>query len=68
MSRHIHRINISEEIRDVRRALQGVQASDRLHVIAEALMDLNLEGAEYQSCGCGDWDITMDYRKEGDRK
>lgn len=39
-------------------------------VIAEALMDLNPCGDKaitIASCGCYEWDITMDYRNAEER-
>ncbi|MDV5486548.1 hypothetical protein QM155_04915 [Enterobacter hormaechei] len=49
----------------LRELLDGIPANKRLHVIAEALCDLNPSGDEavlQASCGCYDWDINIDYR------
>lgn len=62
------RLGLNVEIQEIRNALSLVNPSDRLHVIAEALMDLREGEIEYQSCGCYDWDIMMDYRNVKERK
>lgn len=62
------RLGLNVEIQEIRNALSLVNPSDRLHVIAEALMDLREGEIEYQSCGCYDWDIIMDYRNVKERK
>lgn len=65
------RMKLNSDIQKVRESLLGVSSSDRMTVIAEALMDLNPSGDDAihrSSCGCYDWDITMDYRNAGDRK
>ena len=65
------RMKLNRDIQGVREALRGVSASDRMAVIAEALMDLNPSGDDgilHQSCGCYDWDIAMDYRNAEERK
>ncbi len=65
MSRHDFRRPIAEHISSIRSALSKVPADKRLHVIAEALYDMNPTGADEAlraSCGCYEWDISMDYR------
>lgn len=61
------RLGLNVEIQQIRNALSLVNPSDRLHVIAEALMDLREGEINYQSCGCYDWDIMMDYRNAEER-
>lgn len=65
MSRHDLRRPIVEHISSIRSALSKVPADNRLHVIAEALYDMNPVGVDEvlrASCGCHEWDISMDYR------
>lgn len=65
MSRHDFRRPIAEHISSIRQALSKVPADKRLHVIAEALYDMNPTGADEvlrASCGCYEWDISIDYR------
>lgn len=65
------RMKLNEDIQRVRESLKEVSASDRMTVIAEALMDLNPCGDKaitQASCGCYEWDITMDYRNAEERK
>lgn len=65
MSRHDFRRPIESHISSVRQALSAIPADKRLHVIAEALYDLNPTGdseVHHASCGCYEWDISMDYR------
>lgn len=64
------RQHIREDISKVYDVLYDIKPSDRLHVIAEALMDLNPHGKDrilQSSCGCYDWDISMDYRPHDER-
>ena len=72
MSRHFHRVFILNDIQRVRDLLRPMPESDRLHVIAEALCDLNdvkpeAERTHRASCGCYDWDISIDYRPHHER-
>ncbi|WP_432264888.1 hypothetical protein [Enterobacter roggenkampii] len=65
MSRADFRRPISNHINSLRQVLSAIPADKRLHVIAEALYDLNPTGEEEvsrASCGCYEWDISMDYR------
>ncbi len=65
MSRHEFRLPIAEHISKVRSVLSTVPADKRLHVIAEALYDMNPTGADevfQASCGCYEWDISIDFR------
>ena len=65
------RMKLSEDIQKVREALRSAKPSDRLTIIAEALMDLNPHGEDAitrASCGSYDWDISMDYRNAEERK
>lgn len=65
MSRHDFRRPIADHISNIRSELAKVPANERLHVIAEALYDMNPTGADEvlrASCGCYEWDISMDYR------
>lgn len=65
MSRHDFRRPIAEHIYKVRSALSTVPADKRLHVIAEALYDMNPTGADevfQASCSCYEWRISMDFR------
>lgn len=65
MSRHLFRRPIAEHISNIRSELEKVPANERLHVIAEALYDMNPTGDDEvlrASCGCYEWDISMDYR------
>lgn len=65
------RMKLDEDIQKVREALRSAEPSDRMTIIAEALMDLNPHGDEAAiraSCGCYDWDISMDYRNAEERK
>lgn len=65
MSRYDFRRPIESHIANLRKTLSAIPANERLHVIAEALFDLNPVGDEavlQASCGCYDWDISMDYR------
>ena len=65
MSRHDFRRPIAEHISNIRSELAKVPAENRLHVIAEVLYDMNPAGADevlIASCGCYEWDISMDYR------
>ncbi|EIW9276637.1 hypothetical protein AWB12_07965 [Klebsiella pneumoniae] len=65
MSRHDFRRPIAEHISSIRSALSKVPADERLHVIAEALYEMNPTGANeilQASCGCYEWDISIDYR------
>lgn len=48
--------------------ISKINPEDRLLVIAEVLMDLQDDEVNYQSCGCYDFDITMDYRNAEERK
>lgn len=68
--RMIIRMKLNEDIQRVRESLREVNESDRMTVIAEALMDLNPCGDDaitLSSCGCFEWDITMDYRNAEER-
>lgn len=59
MSRHDFRRPIAEHISNIRSELAKVPAEKRLHVIAEALYDMNPTGADEvlrASCGCYEWD------------
>lgn len=67
-TRMLLRMKSNIDIQQVREAIRLVEPSERMLVIAEALMDLRDGEVEYQSCGCYDWDITMDYRNAEDRK
>lgn len=72
MSRSFFRIFIHKEIADVREVLESIPDNKRLQVIAEALCDLNdrkpkAERTQRSSCGCYDWDVTMDYRPHNER-
>lgn len=67
-ARGFKRVMLSADIAMVRSLLSNIEPSDRLQVIAEALMDLREGEIEYQSCGCFEWDITMDYRNAEERK
>ncbi len=65
MIRHYFRRPIAEHISNIRSELAKVPAEKRLHVIAEALYDMNPTGADeilQASCGCYEWDISIDYR------
>jgi len=65
MSRNDFRRPIAEHISSIRSALSKVPADERLHVIAEALYEMNPTGADeilQASCGCYEWDISIDYR------
>lgn len=65
MSRYDFRRSITEHISNIRSELAKVPAEKRLHVIAEALYDMNPTGVDEvlrASCGCYEWDISMDYR------
>ncbi|HBR4098693.1 TPA: hypothetical protein L9U11_001995 [Klebsiella pneumoniae] len=65
MSRHDFRRLIAEHISSIRSALSKVPADERLHVIAEALYEMNPAGADeiiQASYGCYEWDISIDYR------
>lgn len=62
------RMKSNFDIQQVREAIRCVEPSERMLVIAEALMDLRDADTEYQSCGCYEWDITMDYRNAEERK
>lgn len=64
------RMKLNEDIQRVRESLREVNEYDRMTVIAEALMDLNQCGDDAMrcsSCGCFEWDITMDYRNAEER-
>lgn len=67
-ARHFRRSELKPEIVKVRQALSGIPADDLLFIVAEALVDLNRDGVEFQSIGCADWDLTMDYRPIERRK
>lgn len=67
-ARGYKRVMLSNDIANVRNAISKVEPSERMQVIAEALMDLRDGEVEYQSCGCYEWDITMDYRNAEERK
>lgn len=67
MSRHHFRREIEKEISEVRAVLEKVPANKRLHTIAEALMDLNHGNITRSSCGCFEWDLSMDYRNAEER-
>lgn len=70
MSRSDFRRPIAGHVAAIRQALSMIPAEKRLHVIAEALYDLNPTGKEEvsrASCGCYEWDISMDYRNADSR-
>ena len=67
-TRMLLRMKSNIDIQQVREAIRLVEPSERMLVIAEALMDLRDGDVDYQSCGCYDWDITMDYRNAEERK
>lgn len=66
------RMFIIAEINKVRDVLSELPEHDRLQVIAEALCDLNDrkpkgERITQASCGCYEWDISIDYRPHPER-
>lgn len=65
MSRYDFRRPIEGHVSALRAALSSIPPNKRLHVIAEALCDLNPTGDDevlQASCGCFDWNISIDYR------
>jgi len=67
-AREFTKIELQYEIDRIVEVLNSVDKSDVLQVVAEALLVVKEPEVEYQSCGCFDWDITMDYRNAEDRK
>ncbi|QXV76550.1 hypothetical protein bas12_0068 [Escherichia phage BrunoManser] len=51
--------------------LCDIHPSDRIEIIARAMYSMNKyhDGGttEMHTCGCHDWDLTMDYREVGKR-
>ena len=51
--------------------LSYIHPSDRIEIIAKAMYSMNKyhdDGTtEMHSCGCKEWDLTMDYREAGRR-
>lgn len=51
--------------------LSHIHPSDRIEIIAKAMYSINKyhDGGttEMHTCGCKEWDLTMDYREVGKR-
>lgn len=58
---------INEKACDLASKLNGVEPFDRLLIIGEALDMIKSADDEYHSCGCKNWNITVDYREAGKR-
>lgn len=72
MSRQHMRMRVLQDIIKIRDALSDVPEENRLEVIAEALTALNdyrpkEERHLQSSCGCYDWDVSIDYRPHHER-
>jgi len=67
-ARDFTKIELQYDIDRVVEVLKTVDKSDVLQVVAEALLVVKDHEVEYQSCGCFEWDITMDYRNAEERK
>lgn len=67
-ARDLTKIELQYDIDRLVYVLKSVDKSDLMNVVAEALLVVKEPEVNYQSCGCFDWDITMDYRNAEDRK
>lgn len=66
-ARSVKSVQLSEQISHLARELEKIPEGDRLFVIAEAMMQIKDGERSYESCGCFEWDIIIDYRDAEER-
>lgn len=54
---------ISTDIERMKSLLLEFREADRLHIIGEAMSQINAGKAKMSLAGCDEWDIRIEYRK-----
>lgn len=60
-TRTAEQIRLHEEVSELANALSRIERDDRLQAFAEAMDMIRGRNVTYESCGCSDWSITLDY-------
>lgn len=66
-ARGVKSIQLNEQISHLACELDKIPEGDRLFVIAEAMRQIKDSEHSYESCGCFEWDIIIDYRDAEER-